>query len=302
MTRDTSTVSPGSIPSAMRTGFLTGSTTTRERCPGRRRCATCSRRRSPPPARNRTPAAADHRFGARMSSASSSGRVTKNQPPFASRSHSSARKRSPSPSLPGSRRAHRFGVQNGGMTAISSALHGSAPRRCGAAGRRAGAHRAHPAPGARRCRAARSGARAPRAGRAAEAPAGAAARSRHRPHPPPPQHRPRGSGDGGARGGRRAPPRPPAPPRPRGRPPRAGVGDARGRRRAARELLGPPAHPPGAVPVAVPRRAPQHRAHGLARRRPAAPARRGVHPGVRRPAPVRARLRRRALRGRRRRW
>ncbi len=39
--------------------------------------------------------------------------------------------------------------------------------------------------------------------------------------------------------------------------------------RVRRQLLGPPPHAHGAVPLALPLRAPQHRAHGLARRRPA---------------------------------
>ena len=60
-----------------------------------------------------------------------------------------------------------------------------------------------------------------------------------------------------------------------------------------RELLGPPAHPSAAVPVALPRRAPQHRAHGLDGGRAAASDRLGRHPGVRHPAAGGARLRRR---------
>ena len=57
-----------------------------------------------------------------------------------------------------------------------------------------------------------------------------------------------------------------------------------------------------AVPLAVPRRAPQHRAHGLDRGRAPPPDRLGRHPGVRHPAAGRARLRRRAGGRRSRSW
>ena len=75
---------------------------------------------------------------------------------------------------------------------------------------------------------------------------------------------------------------------------RAGGGAGRGR-----QLLGSPAHAPGAVPVALPFGAPQHRADGLGRVGSAAPARPGVHPGVHGLPAVPARLRRRRVRRRR---
>ena len=81
---------------------------------------------------------------------------------------------------------------------------------------------------------------------------------------------------------------------------RAAAGRGRGRARPSdrvpRRLLGPPPVAHGAVPLAVPRGAPQHRGHGLARSRPAAPARPGVHPGLRDPAALPARLLGRDLR------
>ena len=76
--------------------------------------------------------------------------------------------------------------------------------------------------------------------------------------------------------------------------PDRGRGRARRRARRGRQLLGSPAHAPGAVPVALPLGAPQHRADGLGRVGPPAPARPGVHPGVHDLPAVPARLRRRA--------
>ena len=77
-----------------------------------------------------------------------------------------------------------------------------------------------------------------------------------------------------------------------------GRGRGRARRGAGRSsaTTGATASPTGAVPVAVPLRAPQHRADGLGRVRPPAPARPGLHPGVHDLPAVPARLRRRRVR------
>ena len=64
------------------------------------------------------------------------------------------------------------------------------------------------------------------------------------------------------------------------------------RRRVDRQLLGPPPHARGAVPLALPRGAPQHRAHGLGRSGATAPDRLGVHPSVHRRSAAAPRVRR----------
>ena len=86
---------------------------------------------------------------------------------------------------------------------------------------------------------------------------------------------------------------------PAGLPADGRVDRARGGARVRRQLLGSPAHPHRAVALAVPLRAPQHRADGLGRRGSAPPVRLRVHAGVHDHAVVRARLRRRRVRRRR---
>ena len=305
MTRDTSTVSPGSMPSAVRTGFFTGSTNDPTRCPGRRRYATCSHRRSPPPARNRTLAAAHRRCGRGCLSASSSGSVTKNQPPFGSHSHSSALNWLPMrPACPALGELTGSESRMGGMTAMSSAR---STRRSPARGRRCWP----PASALTVLTRPRCSSVSRRwvwcSCRSAAAPSSASgccgpASSPWRRHPTCCWNTvPVAVATVALVVAAALPLVPPAPPRPRGQPPRTGVRDPGGRRRPRSGATGATGSRTRcrflwrfhAVHHSI-----EHMDWLAAAR--LHPLDAGVHPGVLRPAAVRARLRRRALRRRRR--